>query len=70
MRERNLVRRIRRGVVRGNIPEQFRVADIPFLHRSPSFLSKHCIDNPGNYTEYFRRVGAGRGLYELIEQND
>lgn len=29
------------------------------LLKSPSFLSKHCIDNPGNYTDYFERVGRG-----------
>ena len=65
MRERNLIGQIRNGVGSGNIPRQFRVADIPFLRNSPSFLSKHRVGNPGGYTEYFTRVGNGLGLYQL-----
>jgi hypothetical protein len=50
--------------------EPFRVADVQavssILDRSPSFLSKHAVDNPQGYTEYFRRVNNTPGLYRLV----
>ena len=63
MREKDLVKQIKEGVKKGNIPKKFRVADIPCLHSSPSFLSKHCIGNPQGETEHFKRISEG--LYKL-----
>jgi len=45
----------------------FRAIEIPCLQKSRSFLSKHCVKNPGGYTVYFER--KGRGVYKLIEKN-
>ncbi|GEM_PF-6523191 len=28
-----------------------------------TFLAKHCVDNPGGYTEFFERVS--KGVYRL-----
>lgn len=44
--------------------KSFSVKDInkfcnDLLLKSPSFISKHCIDNPGGYSEYFVRVSKG-----------
>jgi len=61
---------IRRLIREGILAEPFRVDSVQrvsnVLARSPSFISKHAIGNPGGYTEYFERVGPG--LYRLIEQ--
>lgn len=51
-----------------NLPETFSVKDVNevcnnLLLKSKSFLSKHCLDNPGNYTVYFKRIS--RGLYSI-----
>ena len=50
--------------------KSFSVKDInefcnDLLFKSPSFISKHCEDNPGGYSEYFKRVS--RGIY-IINQ--
>lgn len=50
------------------LPKQFRVSDVNkfcnnILIKSPSFLSKHCNENPNNNTIFFVRVGVG--LYSL-----
>ena len=54
-------------VVEGVLAQPFSVASIKevseILDRSPSFLSKHAMGNPGGYTEYFVRMGEG--LYLL-----
>ena len=38
----------------------FRAIEIPCLQKSKSFLSKHRVDNPKGYTEYFVRTGKGK----------
>lgn len=50
--------------------KSFSVKDInkfcnELLLKSPSFISKHCVDNPGGYTEYFKRVSMG--IYVINE---
>lgn len=50
------------------LPKQFRVKDVnkfcnDILLHSPSFLSKHCENNPGNYNSFFIRIS--KGLYTL-----
>ena len=62
MRQRNLVQKIRDAVKCGKIKEPFKSSDFSFLSKSPSFISKHAVDN-GKYTEYFIRVA--HGLYKL-----
>ncbi|NVK75107.1 MAG: hypothetical protein HWE24_16680 [Oceanospirillaceae bacterium] len=52
------------GVRTGKLNEPFRVADVNrslsgLLEKSPSFLSKHRVGNPGGYTEYFFRKAKG-----------
>lgn len=48
--------------------KSFSVKDIneicnDLLSKSPSFISKHCIGNPGEYSEYFKRIS--RGIYVI-----
>lgn len=62
MRQSNLVQQIRDAVRSGKVKEPFKSSDFHFLSSSPSFISKHAVDN-GKYTEYFIRVG--RGIYKL-----
>jgi hypothetical protein len=62
MREQNLVERIRKDIESGKVKEPFRPSDFSFSQKSPSFISKHAVDN-GRYNEYFIRVH--RGLYKL-----
>lgn len=53
-------------VISGKLEQQFSVKDIQalgVLTKSPSFLSKHCEYNPGDYTPYFKRME--RGIYSL-----
>lgn len=48
----------------GCLKEPFSVGDVnrccTTLMHSPSFLSKHAVDNPGGYTPYFIRVEPGK----------
>lgn len=60
---------IKKCIPNSHLKEPFRVSDVNkccngLLKRSPSFLSKHRVGNPGGNTEYFVRVGIG--LYKLI----
>ena len=60
---------IKKCVSNGHLKVPFRVSDVNkccngILKKSPSFLSKHRVENPGGNTEYFVRVGIG--LYKLI----
>lgn len=66
MRQKKLVQQIREAVSSGKVKEPFKPSDFGFLEKSQAFLSKHCVGNPNNYTEYFKRTS--RGLYELIEK--
>jgi hypothetical protein len=58
---------IQRLVQSGKLKKEFTVADInnvsKIIKSSPSFLSKHCEKNSGEYSEYFKRIK--RGLYSL-----
>jgi hypothetical protein len=60
MQQKNLFEQIFNQVCSKKLPEIFTVKDIVILERSPSFLSKHAIGNPGNYTPYFERVSVGK----------
>jgi len=56
-------------VKKGKLKEPFTVGDVNInckglLIKSPSFLSKHRINNPGKYKEYFDR--KERGKYSII----
>ena len=62
MRKSYLVQQIKDSVRSGKVKEPFKCSDFHFLNTSPSFISKHAVDN-GKYTEYFIRVG--RGTYKL-----
>jgi len=51
----------------GKLNQPFRVSDVnncckDILSKSPSFLSKHRVGNPGNHTEYFIRERNSSGL--------
>jgi len=51
------------------LPQHFSVNDVNkycdnLLIKSPSFLSKHCENNPGNYNVYFKRINTGS--YSLL----
>ena len=71
-REGRLIREIRQAVCDGRLREPFRAGDlIPAGVRcawsTPStFLSKHCVGNPGGNTELFVRVASGQ--YRLKER--
>jgi hypothetical protein len=62
MRQRNLLQQIRDAVRSEKVKEPFKSSDFSFLSKSPSFISKHAVDN-GKYNEYFIRVA--RSLYRL-----
>ena len=62
MRQPNLLQQIRNAVRSGKVKEPFKSSDFSFLSKSPSFISKHVVDN-GKYNEYFIRVA--RSLYRL-----
>ena len=69
MRNSRIYNSIRNCVSNGYLKEPFRVSDVNkccngILKRSPSFLSKHRVGNPGGNTEYFFRVRIG--MYKLI----
>ena len=70
-----LIERIRASVQAGTLLEPFNAnmvrqacpgpPDHHYAHHSYGvFLSKHCVGNPGDYREYFRRIGPGS--YELV----
>jgi hypothetical protein len=58
MRQKHLVLQIRDAIKNGQVNEPFKATDFAFLKKSPSFISKHAVEN-GNYTEYFVRVRTG-----------
>ena len=63
MSRSKLFDRIQKKVLRNSL-KAFRVKDVRnILTKSPSFLSKHCEGNPGNYTPYFKKIDTG--LYSL-----
>lgn len=70
--EGRLIREIRQAVRKGRLHEPFRAGDlIPAGVRCASstpntFLSKHCVGNPGGNTELFVRVAPGQ--YRLEER--
>lgn len=59
------------------LTEPFRVSDVNncckrLLEKSPSFLSKHRLGNPGGNNVYFKRVTNNqgqdvKGLYEIYK---
>lgn len=68
MRQKKLYHQIKNGVTAGILKQPFSVKDVnKFLNnillKSSAFLPKHCVDNPGNYSEMFIRVS--RGKYKL-----
>ncbi len=63
MRKSRLYENIKINIKTGKTKEPFRAKDFSFLSKSRSFLSKHRVDNPGGYKEYFIRIS--RGLYKL-----
>ena len=58
------------AILNKKLDQPFRVADVNrvcnnLLANSPSFLSKHRLDNPGGYTVYFIRVNIGQYKIKL-----
>ena len=52
------------AILNKKLDQPFSVADVNrvcnnLLANSPSFLSKHRLDNPGGYTVYFIQVNIG-----------
>jgi len=69
-KQSEIFNRISEAVRNHSLTEPFTVNDVNiecdnFLAKSPSFLSKHCKDNPGNRKVYFERVN--KGLYRLYK---
>lgn len=71
-----LFQSITRCIESRKLNQSFRVQDVNrccnnLLSKSPSFLSKHRVGNPGGYTEYFVRERdvngeETQGLYRVI----
>jgi|TARA_B110000879_G_C11136816_1_gene498503 hypothetical protein len=64
-RQSKIFEGIQLAIQNGKLKEPFSVRDINafcdnLLAKSPSFLSKHCKDNPGGYKVYFVRSFEGR----------
>lgn len=60
---------IKQAVQSGKLQQPFNVQDVNtccnnLLAKSPSFLSKHNLGNPGSNRAYFKRIC--RGCYEII----
>lgn len=60
---------IKKAVAANKLQQPFTVADVNnacngLLSKSPSFLSKHRLDNPGGYCVYFIRISEGK--YEVM----
>lgn len=58
---------IKAAVTNGSLQQPFSVADVNaacknLLVKSPSFLSKHRMGNPGGYTVYFIQSNNGKYL--------
>jgi len=56
---------IKLAVTNGKLKQPFSVAEVNsacnnILSKSPSFLSKHSVDNPGKYKVYFKRDSTGK----------
>lgn len=67
MRRSKIVTAIKERVDSGAVTEPFTVASFPdVLKKSPAFLSKHRVDNPGGYHPYFVREETGKGEYRLL----
>ncbi len=65
-REGWTIQRIRKLVGDGTLKQPFRarhVNDALGITYAGTFLPKHCVGNPGGYTELFVRVSAG--VYRL-----
>ena len=68
MANKNLYQKIKNSIQLGYLSQQFSVKSVNsslnnLLLKSPSFLSKHCVGNPGEYSEMFVRVR--KGVYKL-----
>lgn len=66
MGDRGTVRAIKKAVAVGALGQPFGASDVNALlgiDWAGTFLPKHCVGNPGGYTEHFVRIG--RGLYRL-----
>jgi len=64
MRYSKLLNCIKKWVKQNN-KEIFKAKEIPCLEKSPTFLPKHRVGNPGGYSEFFIR--KARGKYSLKE---
>ena len=63
---RATIRLIHRQVESGRLPPHFRAAMVNEalgIRYAGTFLPKHCVGNPGGYTQLFVRLD--RGLYRL-----
>ena len=70
-REGETIRRIRDAVSRGLIEEPFRPQDVNDalgIHWAGTFLPKHRVSNPGDYTELFVQVSRRPALYRLASR--
>ena len=76
MKKSNIYLTILNYVNSGVLKQPFYVSDVNnncngLFNKSPSFLSKHCVGNPGGYTEYFTKYkdssgNEKRGYYKVI----
>ena len=72
-REGETIRRIRDAVSHGLLEEPFSpraVDEVLGIHWAGTFLPKHRIGNPGDYTELFVRVSRRPALYRLTSEQD
>ena len=68
--ERRTISEIREAVRTRKIPLQFKAAQVNAclgINYVGTFLPKHRVGNPGNYTELFIRIEEG--LYQLKPNN-
>lgn len=70
----SIINDLRAASEAGRLPKQFTAQDCQNLKLRwdpgtySTFLPKHCLGNPGNYSAYFLRVNDG--LYELLPYGD
>ena len=64
--EKETMRSMREAVKTGVLKQPFRGVDVNRalgIERGGNFLAKHCVGNPGGFSERFVRIE--RGLYRL-----
>ena len=69
-KQSKLFEAINLAILNNKLDQPFRVADVNqvcnnLLANSPSFLSKHRLDNPGGYIVHFIRVNTGQYRLKL-----